>query len=536
MGAIKLELPCPQNVHGIAADPEPDWSFDSLLSEIDSIENQLKASSSIPLPFAKAQSRGFSGRKELPANSKAFVMCVDDYVMEDSESEGEEDGHNRSLVAAKRFNCDDLYLSDSDDDSDYELALGDGQSYLMDEMGLAESCLRELSHEHKLRVQDEIRNEISALEAELMRETEKTVSAFARVEKYIEARREMDRKLDTQYQRKIAEALDNHLTAVQRDHEQKSQIEERKIRSDAAHEEAKRKEKVLQEERLRQERARAELEAKRRAEEARLAALESDRRAAKEAAEREAAEREAAEAEAAKKKSEVVRGAKSALILEQGRLEKLNELEEANQKLRSSSNMNFSAHERHIARLIRQITGIKENVRAKASELVKLLTAPTFPQSIAVATFAKKVVANCESPDNAAFACAHVIVVVTSQVPLAMDLLLAEFHRACIYTVPKHFAYSKSVFESKEAYYKKVGHREDDGKVESVMDYLKRLRSYMKLYGALVQTEVQGVHNAHGPKEGWAWLARFLNSVPANMYTAVALSAFLQVSWRTEFL
>lgn len=54
--------------------------------------------------------------------------------------------------------------------------------------------------------------------------------------------------------------MDNHLTAIQRDHELKSQIEERRIRSDAAHEEAKRKEKALQEERMRQERAKAEAE------------------------------------------------------------------------------------------------------------------------------------------------------------------------------------------------------------------------------------------------------------------------------------
>jgi hypothetical protein len=45
----------------------------------------------------------------------------------------------------------------------------------------------------------------------------------------------------------------------------------------------------------------------------------------------------------------------------------------------------------------------------------------------------------------------------------------------------------QSAFESKEAYYKDIGHREDGGKLESVKDYLKRLESYMKLYGALVQ-------------------------------------------------
>lgn len=51
------------------------------------------------------------------------------------------------------------------------------------------------------------------------------------------------------------------MTAIQRDHELKSQIEERKIRSDAAIiEGAKRKEKALQEEKLRQEKAKAEAE------------------------------------------------------------------------------------------------------------------------------------------------------------------------------------------------------------------------------------------------------------------------------------
>ena len=54
-----------------------------------------------------------------------------------------------------------------------------------------------------------------------------------------------------------AEALDNHMTVVQRDHEHRSQIEERQIRNEAAIEEA-RKEKALQEEKLLQEKAKAE--------------------------------------------------------------------------------------------------------------------------------------------------------------------------------------------------------------------------------------------------------------------------------------
>jgi nucleoporin GLE1 len=51
----------------------------------------------------------------------------------------------------------------------------------------------------------------------------------------------MARRVDKQYQRKIAEAHDNHLSAVQRDHQQRSHIEEHRIRKEAAIEEARKK-------------------------------------------------------------------------------------------------------------------------------------------------------------------------------------------------------------------------------------------------------------------------------------------------------
>ncbi|KAL5824978.1 hypothetical protein ACOSQ3_021041 [Xanthoceras sorbifolium] len=482
--------------------------------------------------------------------------------MEDDIESQDEEVRDRSLMAGRRFNCDELYPSESDasdDETTFEV-----ESYLMDEVGLVEGALVELTHEHQLGVKEEIRNLISKLETELMSENEQSNSALARVEKYRDSRREMDRKHDTQYQRKIAEALDNHLTAVQRDHELKSQIEERKIRSDAAYEEAKRKERALQEEKLRQEKAKVEAEAKLRAEEAkRAAALEVERKASKEAAEREAAEaskrisagvlkdeapgrqmdgsgtsnaqsKGSGSGSAGTKKPQsavsILRAAESALNIEQKRLQKHKECDEINQSLTLNTNKDFSSHERHISRLIRQIRGTKDNVRTKASELVKIFNNPLCPQSISIAAFAKKVVSHCESPDNAAFACGYVIVMVTSQVPNAMDLLLSEFHKACIYTVPKHLVYSESAFGSREAYYKTIGYREEDGKIESHKDYLRRLDSYMRLYAALVQTEIPGVQNAHGLKEGWAWLARFLNALPANMYTATALNAFLQMA------
>ncbi|XP_065875673.1 mRNA export factor GLE1 [Euphorbia lathyris] len=557
MGVVNLEIRCPPKVNAITADPDPDWSFNSLLLELNALEKKLNASSQVPVPFIKTQIGDFSSRKNMGRKSNAFVVHVSDAELEDSEGDDDEELGHGSLVA-KRFNCDDIYLSESDD-SDYDLCLDD-QSYLMDKVGMSEGAVFELTQEHQLGVKEEIRNKISELEMELMRESEKSDSAFRRVEKYREARKESERKFDTQYQRKMAEALDEYMTAIQRDQDIKLQIEERRIRSDAAYEEAKRKEKALQEERLYQERLRAEAEAKRKAEEAKMVALEAERKAAKEAAEKEAAAKRVTAVvpqgdlagpqlnpssgnQNLQKGSRsnghnktgssgtVVKAAESALILEQERLKKLKTLDEENQRLKSSSNMGFSNYESHVARLIRQVRGSKDSVRAKSTELVKIFTNPSCPQSISIAAFVKKVVSGCETPDSsAAFACGYVIVLVTSQIPHAMEILLAEFHKACIYTVPKHIAYSKSAFESKEAYFRTLGYQDLDGKLESTEDYLKRLTSYMKFYAALIQTEVPGVLNLHGAKEGWAWLARFLNDLPANTYTAHALNAFLQTA------
>ncbi|PPR91948.1 hypothetical protein GOBAR_AA28728 [Gossypium barbadense] len=543
--AVKLEIRRPQIVNGIGLEPDPDWSFKSLLSELDSLEKKLNLSSSVSLPFAKTKSREIYGEKGTKRSSNAFVMRVSDEEFEDSEGENEE-VRDRGLVKAARFNCNEFYFSSSDDDSDDQPCL-DVQTYLMNEVGLVESALYELTHEHQLGVKEEIRNTISALETDLMNESEKSSSAHTKVEKYREARREVERKFDVQYQRRVAEGLDNHLTAVQRDHELKSQIEERKIRSDAAHEEAKRREKALQEERLRQEKAKAEAEAKLKAEEANRAALEAERIAAKEAAEKEAAK--ASKANTSEVPQTEASGGPNATSsrVENDKTNKseLAECDPIRLKLIISVlvQKNFDSTGRLIGRLIRQISGNKDKVSTQASELVKIFNNPRCPQTISIAYFAQKVVSNCESPSHSAFACAHVIVLVTSQFPQAMDLVLAEIHRACIYTVPKHISYTKSAFESKEAYWKVIGYKEDDGKIESTTDYLVRLDSYMKLYGALVQTEVAGCQNVHGLKEGWAWLARFLNALPANMYTAVALYAFLQMAgfalfrkYRSQFM
>lgn len=51
--------------------------------------------------------------------------------------------------------------------------------------------------------QDEIRNKISALETALLNESQNSTSSLLRVEKYKETRQELDKKFDTQYQRRM---------------------------------------------------------------------------------------------------------------------------------------------------------------------------------------------------------------------------------------------------------------------------------------------------------------------------------------------
>ncbi|KAK9911514.1 hypothetical protein M0R45_035418 [Rubus argutus] len=469
MAAAMLELRWPQNVDGISLDPEPDWSIEDLVSELYALEIKINSTYMVPLPLTKARSQDLSASNSngrTTTSTSPFVMRVTEDNMDGIDSEYEE-VHDLNSVLPNRFNFDELYFSDDCcDNSDDELSI-DG----------VVSGLLELSREHELKVKEKIRKHISTLEMEMESEAEKSASALIRVEKYIKERCEMDGKLDAQYLRNIAEALEKHLTLVRRDFELRSQIEERNMRIDASNNEDARRKKKLQEERAKQE--------------AKKAALEPQSRTSNEAAARELA-------------------SESALNLDRQRLQrKLKQLGEETQALRLSSKENFGKYEIQIGKVITKIT--LANVTTKADELFEIFNDPQCPKCISSAAYAKKIIANCGRPDNSPFAQAYTIVLVTSKFPQVMDPILAELHTACIYTVPKH----------------------RDEKLESADDYLEKLERVMKLYGALVQTEIKGVENAHGLKEGWAWLARFVKApLPnfANKYTAAALIVFLEMA------
>ncbi|RWR79155.1 protein GLE1 [Cinnamomum micranthum f. kanehirae] len=551
MGVIKLQVRNPKSILGISVEPQPDWTFDALISELNALEQKLNGPLPDPPALLKTNTQGFSSLNENVKERGAFVMRAPDDDIEEFE---------RNEYWWAEFDDWHTIFFDSEgseDEFDHEKT----GNLLMDKPGKVEGTLFEVERENRLRLQEEIWNARSSLEANVRSETERSNSNLAKVEEEREAMREKYRRSHMQYQRGMAEALDSHLSVVKRDHEQISQIEEHRIRADAAFEDAKRKEKALQEEKARQEKAKADaaaarLMAARAAEEARKAALDSERKT------REAREREdklnmdpkrntntkevkeggqprktgSNESTIVQSTGIIFKAAESALSAERARIQKHKEVTEMNHKLKLNSHKDFSGCERQVARLMKQVSGTEENFRAKTSGLLKIINDPLVPQSICIALFAKQVVSLCENPSVSitatAFACGRIIVCVSSQVPVTMDLVLAEFHKACIYTVPKHIQYSESAFKTREAYLKAIGFQEKDGKIESTAQYLERMESYMTLYAALIQTEieVEGIKNTHGLQEGWAWLARLLNTLPADLSTAVALLAFLRMA------
>ncbi|KAL8504224.1 hypothetical protein ACS0TY_022818 [Phlomoides rotata] len=543
MGAIELGLRCPENVNGISVDPQPDWSFDNLLLELDSIDKKLSSNLDFLSPFTKTQTRDVRASKDNKSSTRGFVMRVSDDEISYVDFDSDDEADNKPMVSGRRFACDDLYMSSDESEDDIDSGT---QCYLMDKVGLTEVALTELTHELQLSVSEEVRSKISSLETELTNENERFASLTTKIDKYRDLRQDRERKFDLQYRRTIAEALDNHLTTVQRDHEHISQIEERKIRDDAAREEAKRKEKAIQEEKLRQERIRVEEEARLKAEmteRAKAAAIEAEKKAAEEAAAKHASETSNTAHNAVEDPKGTLGSSSSTVVKNAGNMIKASEnaleLEKRRRQLyeefcakKKSANQDYTRHGSTIGRQIRTISAAIENVKIRTEELVKLINSPGCPQSLSILLFAEKIVSNCtnQKSSNAIFATCYVIVLVTSKFPVAMDILIAELNRVCIYTVPKHIRYSQEAFSTKDAYNKAIGYKEEDGKIESIEDYIEKLSCYMKLYGALVQTNVGGFQNLHGLAQGWAWLARFLNYLPANLYTAVALDSFLEMA------
>ncbi|TVU05370.1 hypothetical protein EJB05_48529, partial [Eragrostis curvula] len=472
-----------------------------------------------------------------------------------AEIEDEEPGRGKASERARRRPATSTTsLQGSSDSEESEDGLGQVAPYhLMERRNQEKSILLELEREHRLKVQEEVRNKLAALEVGHQNEIQRTISAFSQLQKYAESRKEIDRRLDVDFQRTIAEVLDKHLSSVQSDHEQKSQIVEHQIKDDAALEEAKKKEQAIKEEKIRQERARQEAEHRQKeaaelAAEARKTAFEAAR---KEAVEKEAKSRGAVATQSSQSSQDSVTGptmvnrndARSELpgikVFADGSALKVESWRRALfDQVPGNINLSkdFSNYDRQIAKSISKLMPTTDSVRARASELIKALDGHDCPRPIACRIFANKIISIVKSRNtkdktfgNLAFACGYLMLLVTNQVPDATDYLLAEFHRVCIYTVPKHLRALNAQARNR-AYYKLIGYQEENGQPESIESYLTYVVAYVKLYAAMIQTEIKGVRHPHGLTEGWKWLAMFLNALPATTSTAYALHAFLKMA------
>ncbi|XP_038968961.1 mRNA export factor GLE1-like [Rattus norvegicus] len=115
--------------------------------------------------------------------------------------------------------------------------------------------------------------------------------------------------------------------------------------------------------------------------------------------------------------------------------------------------------------------------------------------------------------------------------PRVGDLILAQLHRQCPYSVPFHPAFKEGM--ALEDYGRMLGYPVTHSKVEEQDHFLKRMSGMIRFYAAIIQLQWpygdrQEAH-PHGLQHGWRWLAQVLNLEPLPHVTATLLFDFLEV-------
>ncbi|CAF1919328.1 unnamed protein product [Brassica napus] len=154
---IVLGSPCPTSYYRISNNP---YGLDTLVSQMNSVVKNLNI-------FSK--------------NGRGFVMRVSEYT--ETESEEEEEEEEPCQICTSCNDDDDLYPM--------------------------------INVDHKTLIEEDVTNQVSVVEAEILHESAMLRYAIARVEKYRETREHVERRLDCQYRQEVAHALGIYLTSVQ---------------------------------------------------------------------------------------------------------------------------------------------------------------------------------------------------------------------------------------------------------------------------------------------------------------------------------
>ncbi|GLC49071.1 hypothetical protein PLESTB_000179300 [Pleodorina starrii] len=186
---------------------------------------------------------------------------------------------------------------------------------------------------------------------------------------------------------------------------------------------------------------------------------------------------------------------------------------------------------------VQQICGTQNQVQVKCQDVYTLLSGLQGPwRTFGMLTFCNKVIKQHELVqlnNKAAFPLSLVAVKVSSVFPDLLDLLIALIQKTCPLAIPRSYVHDPAKI-SNNAYYRGMGFEEQDdpsaasGKVfESPEEYIRRVEGIMLLYGAIMQVDEP---NRHGVHHAWSYLARALNQLPADRFTAKALIAVLRVA------
>ncbi|KAG0033100.1 hypothetical protein BGZ82_006254 [Podila clonocystis] len=125
-----------------------------------------------------------------------------------------------------------------------------------------------------------------------------------------------------------------------------------------------------------------------------------------------------------------------------------------------------------------------------------------------------------------AFPMAHVIVLLFTNHPKFLDVMMARFSKKCPYVMPMYIA--KDGSDTPELYMKKLGYARKDKGWESEAQYDARQCAIFSLYCAIMQTEPTVGRNIYSITHAWTWMARVLN-MPPRAITPALISSFVDV-------
>ncbi|KAG0362212.1 hypothetical protein BG005_006351 [Podila minutissima] len=125
-----------------------------------------------------------------------------------------------------------------------------------------------------------------------------------------------------------------------------------------------------------------------------------------------------------------------------------------------------------------------------------------------------------------AFPMAHVIVLLFTNHPKFLDVMMARFSKKCPYVMPMYIAKDDS--DTPDLYMKKLGYARKDKGWESEAQYDARQCAIFSLYCAIMQTEPTVGRNIYPITHAWTWMARVLN-MPPRAITPALISSFVDV-------